>query len=1282
MLKNICLISFFLLFVISLIFLYFVEKIEKKGVFEFFSKVFSKAFYICSDVIIFFKTNVYQKILSKILTKQEVKNKTKYYSLSPMINVENLALYKESFESVLSDTIIISGKKVLRNKNIALTGGYATGKSSLVRTYFMGNKRVIYVSIASYLDECYQENMTKRTKMEEKNFFNGNTENLEKCILHQILYETSPFLLPLSRVYRRDYNKFYFFISNLGISFLVTFLLYSFSTFFKITDNIFSYRPYHVYFPLIGVCIFYIVYKIRPKLKLNRISIDKLELSKEQENNNESLLNKYIDEIIHMFKFSKYNIVVFEDIDRIEKYKLQLFSRLKDMNFLINKSLRSDNKEVQFIYLVQDSSFKTPYDKVKFFDAIIDVIPFYNVYTSNSLLKKTLSEVCSYQISDEILNDASVLLNDPRIMYDVVNQFKLLSTNYENRVGNIEEEDINQILYLSIYKVLYPKRYEKIYYAKGPLSYYFSPDYITNLSAKIKTDIEKEMKKTSASISSLRALNILNREDLYNFIIKILKSFFNVNRIYNVDFKFSNGIFFRIDKNIINSFFPSDFFCCADKIEVIYKDNCVLLKEVIEKETNLEYGNFVGIINILVDFKNISFLEDRKISLINSLNSINYHNINITDKLKKLKLMLKEKEVRKLYDIDTVSDIIPFEEKLIINNIIKDNYSSIISRDLSSSSSNDPHDAIVLRKIRDNHIQTFDLEITDIRVLFKNLSNFDYALDSICLYALFEYLFEVDDNSRKKYLEQFFSNLTIHKIKFIISLSDKQADEAKKNVFTIFSEFFNDIWKFVGNNLSNFDSEGIIGKLLINTIYYCKPQKLNSSSTFYNQIINYPNIDSLIEKYLDDACFIANFKEFKNIKYTDSAFDNKNTKFIEFVYQNDMYENDLGILNNLCYIDNINYSDKTIFSCILALKETRNKLYKKYANNIYYILKKYERKINLEDSYDDIKRVYEDEVTDWTYNQLLYILNLKKEQIEDISWIPGDLYNDLLKNNKVAPLWENIYLIFKQNDNSFGDLLEKFFVDNFDAITSVEMNNDKYDWKLNSLLNLSSLTDEQFEILVSIYSEFRHFIGIPNYSDFRLNILLKYNMICLSEENKTVENIHLILENKDLSEIYKKKFVQLHEDYIYYTDGIIKDSNIFRLLINSDVDEKYKSHIIEKYNNTELFSLDVQRDTFELVKNNEVFVSKDVIMNYLIKLDVEPLEKEKLIMNNQLIIGDELVNTLEFISEDYSNLVKNKKSYISRDDYLFLKLLASKNLITSYEFRKNVKKPLKYYVKI
>lgn len=74
--------------------------------------------------------------------------------------------------------------------------------------------------------------------------------------------------------------------------------------------------------------------------------------------NTDSVFDKYLDEIVRFFEIAKTEVVIFEDLDRFNTP--EIFDSLRELNTLLNESavLRSEKRTLHFVYAVKDSMFE------------------------------------------------------------------------------------------------------------------------------------------------------------------------------------------------------------------------------------------------------------------------------------------------------------------------------------------------------------------------------------------------------------------------------------------------------------------------------------------------------------------------------------------------------------------------------------------------------------------------------------------------------------------------------------------------------------------------------------------------------------------------------------------------------------------------------------------------------------------------------------------------------------------------------------------------------------
>lgn len=114
------------------------------------------------------------------------------YSLSPKedLNDKHFQNYSSYIRDALENNDI---------KNIAITGKYGSGKSSIINSYFKknGDKDILRVSLASFKSKkSLQE--SKKIKSDEIESDEIENTKTEQGIINQILYQIKPRYIPLT----------------------------------------------------------------------------------------------------------------------------------------------------------------------------------------------------------------------------------------------------------------------------------------------------------------------------------------------------------------------------------------------------------------------------------------------------------------------------------------------------------------------------------------------------------------------------------------------------------------------------------------------------------------------------------------------------------------------------------------------------------------------------------------------------------------------------------------------------------------------------------------------------------------------------------------------------------------------------------------------------------------------------------------------------------------------------------------------------------------------------
>ena len=265
-------------------------------------------------------------------------------------------------------------------------------------------------------------------------------------------------------------------------------------------------------------------------IHLCKYNIKQLNLSKGEvildSQNNESVFNMYLEEIIYYFKTSKSDVVVFEDLDRLNNPKI--FIKLKEINTILNHS-NDIAFPVRFIYALKDDIF-TGKERTKFFDAIIPIVPISNRSNSYAHFKKLLSDAkLTLGISDAFLRDVAPFVEDMRMHKNIISEFGIYR---ENLKAHLSENEHHRLLSFIIYKNVYCQDFALLQENKGALVAIINKkneirkSLVKSLQVEIDTlnqkidDISNEKLKSIEELNTLYVFKVM--EDLSNFSAKTI----------------------------------------------------------------------------------------------------------------------------------------------------------------------------------------------------------------------------------------------------------------------------------------------------------------------------------------------------------------------------------------------------------------------------------------------------------------------------------------------------------------------------------------------------------------------------------------------------------------------------------------------------------------------------------------------------------------------------------------------------------------------------------------
>lgn len=459
-------------------------------------------------------------------------NKYHFEKLTLIDNVD-MNVYENAIDFIFENNDI---------KNVAITGAYSSGKSSVLASYKKKHQELqfMHISLAHFdtpdqgeIDESILEgkilnqliHQIPSDKIPQTNF--RVKKKIDKESIEQMKHTVICFLIATIYFVRFDTWKNY--VSILPDSCTKYILMITTHPYALIADGI-------LIVILLSSFIGWLIGIQKSRNILHKVNLqgNEIEICPEKD---DSYFDKYLNEVLYLFENTDADVIVFEDIDRFGANII--FERLREVNTLANLQLEKDNKVLRFFYLLRDDIYDSK-DRTKFFDYIIPVVPVIDSSNSFNQFKSHFINSGIYERLDEsFLQGLSLYIDDMRLLKNIYNEFII----YFNRL-NTTELNCNKMLAIITYKNLFPRDFANLQLNRGFVYTLFSEKekFITTEITEIYKKIDEMQNRISSAenehLVSLRELNAAfadkytyytgwpNKSDneLYNYLISYLSN--------------------------------------------------------------------------------------------------------------------------------------------------------------------------------------------------------------------------------------------------------------------------------------------------------------------------------------------------------------------------------------------------------------------------------------------------------------------------------------------------------------------------------------------------------------------------------------------------------------------------------------------------------------------------------------------------------------------------------------------------------------------------------------
>lgn len=1117
------------------------------------------------------KRNMVHTLLPSIIEKDDVSHQT----------VEELA-------DVLTQAI---AKKNMRN--VALTGPYGSGKSSIIQTLmeeYDESKGFHYLPISlatldADIEECEKKEIAEGDEYVQTELLN---RKIEYSILQQLIYREKAETVPNSRFKRivhieKDDLQYYSICGVLFIlSFLVVFLPNSINVFYDIFHLVYHKTLITFFASLYLLWAIYQIIKYTIKSyansKLNKLNLKDGDIEMKEEN---SIFNKHLDEILYFFQVTQYNVVVIEDLDRFETEKIYL--KLRELCQLVNES-KIVGRHIVFLYAIKDDVFVDE-ARTKFFDYISTVIPVINPSNSKAKLKEALKKrgFGDDEIPDEDLSEMAFFIQDMRILTNIANEY----SQYRCKLYNQDKNNLSRtkLLAMIVYKNYFPKDFAQLHKREGKVYSCFDSknkfieEALKSLEAK-KNKLEERKKLVDEN-------NHLKEADLRYLFLQELRESVN----FSMQSILLNGQYYSLkqismDKHLFDSLYK------ATSINYIfnnYRKSDPININAINNKMKFE-SRLAAIKTTEKDFQKEEKelkKEELKIQSLKLNVLIKKYNLGNTELYRNMHLSpLMDVFIRRGYIDEDYYDYISYFYPGMV---------SLADRDLLLS---------MKREIK----QSYTYHIDKIENFVKELKDYMFESDAILNNDLLDYA------ARKKGSSLFLQ------MKRRIEKEDAPLDflaqyyqlgKRQKEVFTEFVNWNNELsWQMVSNHTNN-DEQQVLREAWLKYADNTTSEQETWLSRNYAFLANRVDVIGMEQcKKLVDNCM-----------FTELNDDNSN--LLDYVIEQWHY---VINVSNLCLIINHLRNETIVSSENLNLTKVTETNNKEFENCV---------KENFNEAFACFSLTSKDESAE----SIIYILNSEdvvadkkityltdqKELLSSFDGINDTSWEIAIKSFIIQPTWNNIDAYYNKKGSLTDDLIK--FIEHYhseleekclDEIASKQI-------LFEGLLCSNVLNIRVFHsICLAFDLQFDKNKSLGSVERERQEILLENDKIAFTKANTS------ILMNSD---IYSEYLIHYSQEFIDTLDASYQlDEDTVLTLFNSNrftIQEKRR--IIDVTNEDILLSSSLADKVIELLLgSNDISLDEHILIGLL---------ESSTILHNKLLLVCRMLKVNQYSVEDISSLL-------------------------------------------
>ncbi|KIL42910.1 YobI family P-loop NTPase [Jeotgalibacillus campisalis] len=1101
--------------------------------------------------------------------EREKKDKKEYnfQTLTP-INNAKLHIYDDALNFVFENNDI---------RNVAISGPYSAGKSSVIESYKLksSDKRFLHISLAHFSETTSESveggNTTDKAILEGK-ILNQLIHQIKQNKIPQtkfkikqkaepkkIIFSTMIFITFLILVYYiNSFNKWSSFVPTLKAEWLKSTLMWT-------TSNITLLFSGLACFVILGIATYFIITFQKNKNILKRLKLqgNEIEIFEEKD---DSFFDKYLNEVLYLFEHSNADAIVFEDMDRFNANKI--FEKLREINTLVNnKKAEEDRPPIRFLYLLKDDIF-TSKDRTKFFDFILPIVPVIDGSNSYDQLIGHLNEGKILDLFVEnFLNELSLYIDDMRILKNIYNEFII----YHNRILFKEDEsqteqenkelsdstlinlDNNKLLGIIVYKNLFPKDFSDLHLRTG---------FVYTLFENKPLFIEQEIEKIDHKIGEIKEKIQLSEDEIIESINELdaiyLLGNYQIVRIAGLgvtQFKTRVQLVKAIKDNpdqvtfTTQSRYEQHLDVTSELNKIRQGQEYIERKKAIDRKTENQIEKLKVEHQRLIKQKNT--VQNSKLSKfickdnIDTIFSVTYTNeIGEQNKFEEIK----------------GSNYFPLIKYLVRYGYIDENYSDYMTYFYENSLSR--IDKNFLLSVTDQIPKDYSYSLNDPKKVISRLTlgHFDHV--EILNFDLLKHLLLTKSNNDKyliSFLHQLKDTTNFHFIFGFLELGRKR--ETK-----LFIKEINNMWPNIFHSVQD---EGDFSydqkkQYSVYSLYYSPDaaiENLNKSNCLTDFIAN--SDDFLDIESPDIEKLIAGFS-LLGVKFEWINYAEANNRVFQEVYQNNLYKLTFDLiclmLERVYGLDKSDDFKNKNYTLVISKQDEPLTQYvnRNFNHYIKEILENCDELITDAESVA-LSIINHTEIDPEDKNMYISYLKTSIQLIDNVN--DTDIWALLLQEQIVEYSENNILNYFFHQEL---DLCLIDFINESDRL--LEFESSTIDTKFGeesatkffmALVNNNELTNERYESILKTFE--RHFKTFSNteIDEDKIKILIKIDIMYMTEEN-------LIFMRENYSSLL---LCFIKHNIRQYTEVVINEDNFemdeLLSVLNENVEDKYKISLLE-----------------------------------------------------------------------------------------------------------------------